>query len=40
MEGQLLILILIMGGIWLVLDEFTGQKRISAFVTGVLGQDG
>lgn len=35
MERGIFILILIVGGIWLVLDQMYGQKRIEGFVRGL-----
>lgn len=37
MERQLFLLIIILTGIWLILDEYAGQKRVTKFVQGVLG---
>lgn len=35
MTQGLLIIIIITGCVWLLLDEFTGSKRISQFVKGL-----
>lgn len=37
MEKQLFLFIIFIGGIWLILDQFYGQKRISSFVQGLTG---
>lgn len=36
MEQKLFALILVFGIIWLIADDFYGQKRLTGFVRGVL----
>jgi len=35
MERQIFFLILALGAVWLILDDFNGKKRITAFAKGV-----
>lgn len=37
MEKQLFLLILVMGAIWLVLDDLYGQKKLEKFIFKVVG---
>lgn len=36
MDRQLFFLILFMGGLWLIFDQFAGQKRLGKFVKGLI----
>lgn len=36
MERQLFFLIIALGALWLILDDFNGKRRITAFAKGVL----
>lgn len=37
---QLFFMIVSLSCIWLILDEFYGNKRISAFISGIAGEAG
>lgn len=37
MQNQIIKLILICGGIWLILDAIYGEKRIEKFINKVVG---